>query len=282
MPTCWNGGAGIVLGVTDGSTTPEKERTAAVDLPATLAALDAAFPGNVRLMASCSYTGSDARRLTRLARIAEAGDIPLMATNDVHYHVPERRPLQDVVTCVREKTTLREAGFRLAANAERHLKSPEEMARLFRKYPEALAETMRVMKRINFSLDELQYQYPDEPTGAFASPQEALAHLAEEGARFRYPEGVPDRVHKTLAKELKIIEGRGYAPYFLTVHDIVRYARSQDILCQGRGSAANSVVCYCLASPRSIPATPICSSSVSSRRTATSRRYRRRFRARTP
>ncbi len=239
-------GKGIILGVTDGSTTPEKERTAPVDLPATLAALATAFPGNVRLMATCTYGGNDGRRLARLARIAEAGDIPLMATNDVHYHLAERRSLQDVVTCIREKTTLREAGFCLAANAERHLKSPQEMARLFRRYPEAIAETMRVLERINFKLDELQYQYPDEPTGGFASPQEALAHLAKEGARFRYPQGVPDHVSAKLEKELGIIEGRQYAPYFLTVHDIVKYARTKDILCQGRGSAANSVVCFCL------------------------------------
>jgi error-prone DNA polymerase len=239
-------GAGIILGVTDASTTSEKERTGRLDLPATLAALVALFPGNVRLLANCIYTDSDARRLARLARIAEAGDIPLMATNDVHYHHPDRRRLQDVVTCIREKTTLREAGFRLAANAERHLKPPEEMARLFRRYPEAIAETMRVLGRITFSLDELRYQYPDEPTGEFATPQEALINLAWAGARFRYPSGIPDSVAAKLAEELTIIEGREYAPYFLTVHDIVRYARSQDILCQGRGSAANSVVCFCL------------------------------------
>jgi error-prone DNA polymerase len=197
-------------------------------------------------MASFTYGASDHRRLSRLASLARETNVPLMATNDAHYHIPERRRLEDVLTCVREKTTLRAAGNKLAANAERHLKTPQEMARLFRKYPEALAETMRVMKRINFSLDELQYQYPDEPTGDFSSPQEALAHLAEEGARFRYPEGVPDKVRATLAKELKIIEGRGYAPYFLTVHDIVSFARSKEILCQGRGSAANSAVCYCL------------------------------------
>jgi error-prone DNA polymerase len=248
-------GEGLILGVMDASTTDAADRTIPLrreavsgrgNLTATLCELTAAFPNNVRLMASFTYGANDQRRLSRLARTAEHADVPLMATNDAHYHIPERRPLQDVLTCVREKTTLSAAGHKLTANAERHLKLPEEMARLFRAYPKAIAETMRVMKRINFSLDELQYQYPDEPTGNFASPQEALAHLAEEGARFRYPEGVPDKVRATLARELKIIEGRGYAPYFLTVHDIVRFARGEGILCQGRGSAANSVVCFCL------------------------------------
>ncbi|HVY19991.1 MAG TPA: error-prone DNA polymerase [Bauldia sp.] len=239
-------GEDIILGVMDTSTTPEKERAGALDLAATLASLSTAFPGNVRLMASCTYTGNDSRRLARLARIAEAGDVPLMATNDVHYHQSDRRPLQDVVTCIREKTTLREAGFRLAANAERHLKPPEEMARLFRRYPQAIAETMRVLERIHFSLDELSYQYPTETAGDL-SPQEALLRLTEEGARFRYPEGIPSDIRKSIDYELELIGRMRYAAYFLTICDIMRFARDEaKILCQGRGSAANSVVCYCL------------------------------------
>ena len=251
-------GEGLILGVLDYSTTPtlplrEGQNREAVlgrgnfaAVQQTLSTLAAAFPGNVRLMARVAYDGRDSRRLARLARMAEAAGVPLMATNDVHYHAAERRPLQDVLTCVREKTTLAAAGFHLAANAERHLKGAAEMARLFRRYPEAIAETTRVLARLTFSLDELQYQYPDEPMGSFATPQEALAHLAMEGARFRYPDGVPAHVAAKLKDELAIIEGRRYAPYFLTVHDIVRFARGKGILCQGRGSAANSVVCFCL------------------------------------
>jgi error-prone DNA polymerase len=232
-------GEGLILGVMPGA-----KLTAA--LTDTLSTLAPAFPGNVRLLANFVYGASDGRRLAALARLAKRTGVPLMATNDVHYHVPERRPLQDVLTCIREKTTLTEAGYRLAANAERHVKSPGEMRRLFRNYPEAIAETMRVLERLTFSLDQLRYRYPDEPTAGYANPQAALKALAEEGARFRYPEGVPDRVKATLAHELEIIAGREYEPYFLTVHDIVRFARSKGILCQGRGSAANSVVCYCL------------------------------------
>ena len=234
------GGAGLILGVM-----PAADPAAPV-LAATVAALAAAFPGDVRLMASLPYGHADRRRLLLLDRLARKTGAPLMATNDVHYHHPDRRPLQDVLTCIREKTTIDAAGFRLAANAERHLKPPEEMARLFRDYPQALAETARVMEQLAFSLSELRYQYPDEPTGDSASPQEELARLALEGAAFRYPDGVPARVRETLARELDLIAGREYAPYFLTVHDIVRYAREKGILCQGRGSAANSAVCYCL------------------------------------
>ena len=269
-------GQGLMLGVFDPSSTPPSDkpttRSAGRTLPLRegqnrvailgrgyppcgpgrialheiLTILNEAFPGNVRLMANVAYGAGDRTRLALLARAAGCAGVPLMATNDVHYHIPERRPLQDVLTCIREKTTLRNAGYKLAANAERHLKSADEMARLFRDYPDALAETTRVLERLTFNLDQLKYQYPDEPTGDFPTPQEALAKLAEEGARLRYPGGVPDDVRATLAHELKIIEGREYAPYFLTVHDIVRYARDQKILCQGRGSAANSAVCYCL------------------------------------
>src|SRR5690606_34421190 len=138
------------------------------------------------------------------------------------------------------------AGCRLGVNAERHLKDADEMARLFRDYPDAMAETLRLSERLCFSLDDLAYEYPDETREGFATPQEALVHFTYEGAAQRYPDGIPDKVRQSLAHELALIASLNYAPYFLTVHDIVRYARSQNILCQGRGSAANSAVCYCL------------------------------------
>src|SRR6185436_12634617 len=153
--------------------------------------------------------------------------------NDVLYHHPDRRPLADVLTCIREKTTIERAGRKLAVNAERYLKPPQEMLRLFRDAP-------------SFSLDELRYEYPDEEVQGFDNAQDALAHLTYEGAARRYPAGIPDKVRDNLAHELKLIAQLQYASYFLTVHDIVRFARSQGILCQGRGSAANSAVCFCL------------------------------------
>jgi error-prone DNA polymerase len=207
-----------------------------------LRALAAHFSDRCYLAAQHLYRGDDARRLAWLAQQAVIAGIPLMATNDVHAHVPARRPLQDVLTCIREGCTIDTAGFRLFANAERHLKPPAEMARLFRDYPAALRSGLEIVARCRFSLDELRYCYPIES----ASPQAELARLTWEGARTRYPAGIPDKVRAQLVHELKLIAQLGYAPYFLTVHDLVRFARSQDILCQGRGSAANSAVCYCL------------------------------------
>ncbi len=216
-----------------------------------LAALADRFPGQCYLAASHRYAGDDARRIDRLAALAAAARAPLVATNDVHYHEPARRALQDVVTCIREGCTIADAGFRLAANAERHLKSPAEMARLFRHHPDALARTAEIARRCRFSLAELRYEYPEETTEAGRTPQQQLEHLVRQGVAERFPPnlfpgGVPDKVRATLAHELALIDRLDYAPYFLTVHDAVRFARSQDILCQGRGSAANSVVCYCL------------------------------------
>jgi error-prone DNA polymerase len=200
----------------------------------------------VRLGAAMLYRGDDARRLARLAAVASAAGTPLIAVNDVLYHAPERRALQDVMTCIREHVTLAAAGRRLEANAERHLKAPGEIARLFRDAPEAAAETLRFLETCRFSLDELRYEYPDETREGFATPQEALVAFTEEGARRRYPQGVPPKVHAALAHEFALVAALGYAPYFLTVHDIVRFARSRGILCQGRGSAANSAICFCL------------------------------------
>ncbi len=181
-----------------------------------------------------------------LADIADAHAIKLVATNDVHYHVPERRALQDVLTCIREKCTLRAAGYRLFANAERHLKSPDEMARLFAPRPEALAHTLEIAEACNFSLEELRYEYPAEPVPDGRTPQEELERLSWAGAQKRYANGIPDKARELLQHELKLIAGLKYAPYFLTVHDLMRFAHEQGILCQGRGSAANSIICYCL------------------------------------
>ncbi|HZN31791.1 MAG TPA: error-prone DNA polymerase, partial [Xanthobacteraceae bacterium] len=214
--------------------------------PALLALLREAAPGRVRLAATMLYRGNDRSRLAQRATLARAAGVPLIAVNDVFHHHPDRRDLQDVLTCIREHLTIDKAGRRLAVNAERYLKPPEEMARLFRDAPEAIEETVKLDAALTFSLDELRYEYPEEMRDGFATPQDALVHLAWDGAAARYPEGIPDKVRETLSHELALIGKLNYAPYFLTVHYIVGYARSQNILCQGRGSAANSAVCYCL------------------------------------
>ena len=204
------------------------------------------FARDIWLAARCRYNGNDAARLWELAQLSVETNVPLVATNDVRMHIPDRKPLMDAITCIREHCTIDQAGFRLAANAERHIKPPEEMARLFRRHPEAVMRTMEIADRCRFSLDELRYEYPDDEAPHGKTPQEELTRLAWEGAEGRYPDGLPDKVRKQIAYELKLIGELNYAPYFLTVHDVVRYARSQGILCQGRGSAANSAVCYCL------------------------------------
>jgi len=211
-----------------------------------LATLRDTFPDGVWLMANRLHGSGDARRLAGLAATAQRIGVPLLATNDVLYHSPERRPLQDVLTCIREHATLLTIGRRLEMNAERHLKTAAEMARLFHDHPQAITETMAVLERLQFSLDQLKYFYPEEPTGEAATPQEQLARLVEEGIRFRYPEGPSPEVRAVIRKELDFIRLKNYEPYFLTVHDIVRFARERKILCQGRGSAANSSVCFCL------------------------------------
>ncbi|MFD2053803.1 error-prone DNA polymerase [Mesorhizobium calcicola] len=204
------------------------------------------FGRNLRLGVSPDYAGNDRFRIEQAAAMAENAAIPLMATNDVLYHTAERRPLQDVLTAIRLNTPVAEVGLQLAANAERHLKPPMEMARLFRRHPQALAETLRFAQELTFSLSDLQYNYPDEPTESGLGPQAELERLAREGAANRYPAGVPASVTRRIEEELALIERLNYARYFLTVHDIVKFARSQDILCQGRGSAANSIVCFCI------------------------------------
>ena len=212
-----------------------------------LTQLREAFAGRLWIGACPTY-GLDMRGgLAERAALARKLGAPLIVVNDVLMHVSERRALADVVACIREKTTLAAAGLLTQANAERHLKGPEEMARLLVEAPGAVEETIRFLDGIAFSLDELAYGYPEELREGYATPQAALAAFAEAGARARYPDGVPDRVRAALDHELALVAQLGYAPYFLTVHDIVRFARAKDILCQGRGSAANSTVCYCLA-----------------------------------
>jgi error-prone DNA polymerase len=192
------------------------------------------------------YSGDDRRILAQAHHIATQGAVPLVVCAEVHYHSAARRPLADVLTCIREHVTIAEAGFRLAANAEQHLKSPAEVARLFKGYEAALAHTRVIAEACSFSLDDLRYEYPDEPVPPGLSPQAHLEALAFAGAQNFYGKALPAKIHTTLQRELQLIEQLDYAPYFLTVHDIVHWARAQGILCQGRGSAANSAVCFCL------------------------------------
>lgn len=211
-----------------------------------LSKLKASSAEGVWLAASLIYRGDDRRRLARLDDLAAQAKVPLLATNEVLYHDPGRRPLQDVLTCIREKTTIEAVGRKLEANAERFMKTPREMARLFRDFPEAIAETMRFADKIDFSLDQLKYQYPDEPVPPGKTAQGHLEDLTWAGVDTYFGGNIDDKLRATLKKELALIAELKYAHYFLTVHDIVHYARSQNILCQGRGSAANSAVCYVL------------------------------------
>jgi error-prone DNA polymerase len=206
------------------------------------------FGKAIRLLVAPAYLGNDYFRLEQAAVLAAASGMRLMAANDVLYHAAERRPLQDVLTAIRLNVPVADAGFELKANAERHLKMPDEMARLFNNHPEALAETIRFAGELKFSLSELSHNYPEETTEEGVDPQTELERLAWEGAARRYLKGIPEKVSNLLRHELDIVARKKYARYFLTVHDIVRFARSEkaNVLCQGRGSAANSVICYCL------------------------------------
>lgn len=215
-------------------------------LPALLARLDETAPGAVWLAASMHRRGDDRRRLARLKAIAAETRTPLIATNDALYDSIVQRDLQDVLTCIREGTTIERAGRLLESNAERHLKLPQEMARLFRDAPEAIAETQALFSRIEFDLGQLKYEYPDEPIPPGWKDQDWLVELVRRCCLIRYPEGVPEKVEKLLVKELDLIGKLEYARYFLTIRQIVEFAESKGILCQGRGSAANSAVCYVL------------------------------------
>ena len=206
----------------------------------------AALGRDTWLAASMLYTGEDRRRLQSLRKIARTAKVPLIAVNDVLYHHPDQRPLQDIVTCIREHMTLEQAGTRLQANAERHLKSPAEMRRLFQGAPDAIDETLRFAQAITFTLDQLKQNYPHEPVPPGKTADGHLRDLTKAGLKRRYPKGTPFKVARLAVKELHFIARQEIAHYFLTVHDIVKFAQNKGILCQGRGSAANSAVCYVL------------------------------------
>ncbi|CAM3994922.1 error-prone DNA polymerase [Pedobacter westerhofensis] len=198
------------------------------------------------LAASRTYLGNDDKLIFRVSQLAEKLDIPVVATGDVHYHDPSRRELQDILSCVREKCTIQEAGFRLHQNAERYFKPVEEVQRLFRKYPGVIENTLRISEACTFSLDELKYVYPEEINKSGRSPLEELEYLTWKGAHEFYGETIPEKVVTMVNHEMAFVKQMDYANYFLFVEDIVREARSRGILCQGRGSAANSAICFCL------------------------------------
>jgi error-prone DNA polymerase len=204
------------------------------------------FGKKIYLTLTPSYDGRDRLVFAALSILAGRNRMPLIATNQPLYHHPARRPLADIVTAIREHVTVAEAGFKFAPHAERYLKDSQEMARLFELYPEAITNTERFFRQLSFSVLELEHNYPDEAyPGETAA--ESLERLTWEGAHKRYPTGISPKVERQIAYELKLIRTKEYEPYFLTVYKIIQYARHElKILCQGRGSAANSVICYCL------------------------------------
>ncbi|PXW79141.1 DnaE-like error-prone DNA polymerase [Blastomonas natatoria] len=213
-----------------------------------LHALSDAVPGRVWIGATMPRQGADRRRLARLMKLAEDTGVPLLATNDALYAEPAQRPLHDVLTCIGAGRTIAEAGRLLEANAERHIKPAAEMARLFADCPDAINQPLRLMERVSFTLDDLRYQYPLEPVPEGWEPQAWLEHMVTQAAHERYGAELPLKVRALLDEEFTLIAKQKYACYFLTVHDLVRFARSREppILCQGRGSAANSIVCFLL------------------------------------
>jgi error-prone DNA polymerase len=227
--------------------TPLRHRVS-LPFPALVPRLVHSLPTLRHLAASYLYSGDDIARITALDTLAREHGLALLATNDVHYHEAARRPLQDVMTAIRHKTTVARAGHLLHPNAERHLKSPAEMLRLFERWPHAIAAARALADACTFSLDELSYEYPEEICPEGCTPQDWLEEQTWLGAAERYPSGVPESVRHTLTRELTLIGKLNLATYFLTIKDIVDFARNEDppILCQGRGSAANSAVCYCL------------------------------------
>ncbi|MCZ2080424.1 MAG: error-prone DNA polymerase [Bryobacterales bacterium] len=206
----------------------------------------ALFPKQLHLALTHACRGDDRRWIHTVAEFARSSGVPTVVTNDVLYHARERKPLQDVLTCIREGCTLEAAGFRLEPNAERGLKPPEQMHELFAAWPDALAATLEIADACRFSLDELRYEYPEEIVNPGMSAFQDLEQRTWAGAAWRFPDGIPEAVDRQIRHELNLIGERGYAPYFLTVHEIVKFATSKGILHQGRGSAANSVICYCL------------------------------------
>lgn len=213
-----------------------------------LKAIKRQLPSLSYVAAPYHYTGDDERRIAFLDRISKANGLSIVATNDVLYHKPSRRPLQDIMTAIKHKTTVEKAGKLLLPNAERYLKPPEEMGRLYRHWPKAIKASRRIADSCAFSLDELKYEYPQEEYPEGRSAQEQLSYLTYEGIKWRYPDGMSDEISETVERELALIGKLTLARYFLTIRDIVDFARAQTppILCQGRGSAANSAVCYLL------------------------------------
>ena len=204
--------------------------------------ITAAFRDRLWIAVELLADGLERQRLERLQHLAEALDLPLAASGDVHMHCRERRALQDTVTAIREGLTLDRAGFALYSNGERYLRSRAVVGSI---YPaELLTETLRIADSIQFSLDELRYEYPDELVPDGMTPTTYLRQLSVEGMHQRWPDGVPQKVLTLVEHELELIRDLQYEPFFLTVCDIVAFARSQNILCQGRGSAANSAVCF--------------------------------------
>ena len=211
-------------------------------LCADAAALRGRVPLGLHLAIAPAWRGDDRRRRDAFAAMG----MPLLAVGDARMHAPERRRLADVLTAIRLGTTVDRLGFAAEAHAERHLKPPAEMARLFADRPDAIAAGLRIMEACDFSLTELRYEYPEEITRPDRTPQQDLEERVWDGTRTRWPDGVPEKVRAQLAEELALVEYKDYAPYFLTVHEVVRFAQTKGILCQGRGSAANSVICYVL------------------------------------
>ncbi|GGY36725.1 error-prone DNA polymerase [Parvularcula lutaonensis] len=220
------------------------DTTSKLDLDA-LARWKKRFGEDIYLSLAPLYDGEDQRRFEQARQLSEDLGVPLVATGNVLMHRARRRALADILSCIREKTTIDRLGLKALPNAERRLKTPFEMRRLYTDYPDALANTLKIAEACTFSLDELRYEYPEEVSRG-QDPDERLRTLTERGLGRRYPDGVPLKVQAMVEKELRLIRQMDYARYFLTVHDVVRFARSKDILCQGRGSAANSVVCYAL------------------------------------
>jgi error-prone DNA polymerase len=204
------------------------------------------FPGRAYLLAELFHGPDDAAELDRLIEISNKAGLQLLAAGDVHYHSPARQPLFEVLTATRLGTTVDRLAERRFPNAERHLRSIDEIAALYARVPEAIQRTLEIAEQCAFSLDELKYEYPIELAPAGFTPSEYLARLAWEGAHKLYPQGIPEKVRRLVERELVLIEELRYEAYFLTVWDLVQFARSRGILCQGRGSAANSAVCYCL------------------------------------
>jgi error-prone DNA polymerase len=225
---------------------PEMQRRTSDEIGSTARLLRESFGRRLSIAVSRLYGVTDRMILRDAESISRIAGIPLLATNQIHFHVPHRQTLQDVLACVRHGCMIQNAGFRLFPNGERFIKSPVEMYSLFSDQSAALRRSVEIAEQCSFSLDELRYEYPDEVVPVGKSPASYLTELAWAGAAARYPQGIPEKVRQQIYHELTLIEQLKIEPYFLTVYDLVRFARSRGILCQGRGSAANSAVCFSL------------------------------------